>query len=906
MVSNEETILNTEAFKKLSDEEKKAALEILQQLVTTGNSSLLNDLKYNDFEEIPVDINTFIDDDKYLGKGIWAIDNISQERYCTLFPYWRQVLNKLFPTNLTTAYNTLILTGAIGLGKAQPLDSVILTESGFKKMKDITLEDRVYGNDGELHNIIGIFPQGKKKICKVSFTDKTSTLCCDEHLWTVYNTKNKVWTTIETKQLIDGSRNLKYATGHRYKIPITLPINFQMQETLIDPYILGVLIGDGCFATTARVQFASVDSEILEAIKSNLPNTIELKKLSGKYNYSITSKIQNKNEYLTAIKKYGLNTKAEFMHIPVEYLQNNIQTRISLLQGLMDIGGYISKDGTLIKFTTISEQLKNDFIWLIQSLGGICHIRTKHSSYFSKKLNKKIESHLSYSIGIKLPKDICPFKLTRKKERLNTTARNPSRYITNIEYIGEDECQCIYIDSKEHLYLTNDFIVTHNTLIAAIAMAYLLYRMLCLKDPYAYYGMMPSDKITFSMLNITLDAARGVGWDKIQQLIQGSSWFMAHGELNSSRVNPTWQPPKGIELIFGSNNRHVVGRALFCNLTDECLDGDTEICTTNGSEKLKDLVNKDIQVVSIDSTGQKCLSDKCTVKPTIKTNEEYQIELEDGTTIKCTGNHKLMLIDGTYKRADKLTPQDELFESNITYNSFINEIIKQRGQWSENIRSAYCERHHIIPKCLGGLPKKLTWEHHKNIIWLTAKEHFIAHKLLAKENPNNYYLVTAFKRMCYSCHTDFKITAENINFVKQTWGKLHSKQLKGYKQTKPRIIKNKQAYSLQKSLQCRGSRNPMYKKGFKIAGSKNGCYGKPVIGDRLNKIKIGNTKWIYTYNNKSFFGWYELQKYLKSLGYGISQTGIEACVSGKQSIKKYYPTLFLAIKKTLKQDSGEI
>ena len=104
---------------------------------------------------------------------------------------------------------------------------------------------------------------------------------------------------------------------------------------------------------------------------------------------------------------------------------------------------------------------------------------------------------------------------------------------------------------------------------AVIIMLYLLYRMLCLKDPYAYYGMAPIDKITFSMLNCTIDAAKGVAWDKAQQMIQASPWFMSHGEMNLSRSNPQWKPPKGIEMIFGSNNNHVIGRCLFANLTDE-------------------------------------------------------------------------------------------------------------------------------------------------------------------------------------------------------------------------------------------------------------------------------------------------------------------------------------------------
>lgn len=107
------------------------------------------------------------------------------------------------------------------------------------------------------------------------------------------------------------------------------------------------------------------------------------------------------------------------------------------------------------------------------------------------------------------------------------------------------------------------------TFCGVLIQLYLLYRMLCLKDPYNTYGMQPVDKITFSMMNITIEAAEGVGWSKLQELIQSSPWFMEHGNMNASKTNPTWQPPKGIELVFGSSNRTVVGRALFSNLTDE-------------------------------------------------------------------------------------------------------------------------------------------------------------------------------------------------------------------------------------------------------------------------------------------------------------------------------------------------
>lgn len=104
--------------------------------------------------------------------------------------------------------------------------------------------------------------------------------------------------------------------------------------------------------------------------------------------------------------------------------------------------------------------------------------------------------------------------------------------------------------------------------IAVICILYLLYRMLCLKDPYLHYGLQPIDKITFGFMNITLDASKGVAWDKCQQLLQISPWFMKHGTV-SGTVNVEWKPPKGIELIAGSLPRHIIGRAVFAIFMDE-------------------------------------------------------------------------------------------------------------------------------------------------------------------------------------------------------------------------------------------------------------------------------------------------------------------------------------------------
>lgn len=104
--------------------------------------------------------------------------------------------------------------------------------------------------------------------------------------------------------------------------------------------------------------------------------------------------------------------------------------------------------------------------------------------------------------------------------------------------------------------------------VAVLCILYQLYRMLCLKDPYLHYGLQPIDKITFSVMNITMEAAKGVAWDKLQQLVQASPWFMAHGRV-SGRDTLEWQPLPGIELIYGSQPRHVIGRAVFSSFEDE-------------------------------------------------------------------------------------------------------------------------------------------------------------------------------------------------------------------------------------------------------------------------------------------------------------------------------------------------
>lgn len=149
-----------------------------------------------------------------------------------------------------------------------------------------------------------------------------------------------------------------------------------------------------------------------------------------------------------------------------------------------------------------------------------------------------------------------------------------------------------WVEKLKEIYPTNTT-TAYNTIIltgaiglgkstiAVICLLYMLYRLLCLKDPYAFYGLQPIDKLSISLMNITLENAKGVALDKLNQLILASPWFMSHGEMKG-KTNLKYIPSKHIELITASSNNQIIGRCLFANFTDEVNFG-----LTNDVAKLK-------------------------------------------------------------------------------------------------------------------------------------------------------------------------------------------------------------------------------------------------------------------------------------------------------------------------------
>lgn len=451
----------------------------------------------------------------------------------------------------------ITITGPPGTSKAQPLSANILTPNGWVLMGDIKKGDFVISSNGKPTKVLGVYPQGKKKIFKINFSDGSSTECTEEHLWLTWTHDERNYRkkkngiryhekhegTIRTTGEMVG--NLIESDGRlKYSIPIVSPIEFDEKDFILEPYLLGSLIGDGFFGN--HIGFSTNDKESYEKINSILFKSnyvLSERKRNGDFvDCTIVHKKEKnkKNIIKEKIEKLGLlNKKSYDKFIPEEYLFGSISQRIELLQGLLDTDGCVTLKGS-VTFSTSSSQLKDDFIKLIQSLGGVCKYKKRNTTYTYN--NKKLDGAPSYQIHINLPNEIlCQcFSLSRKQEKVKfRTKYHPSRFITSIEEVREDEAQCILVEDKKHLYLTDNYIVTHNTFIACYVAAQEF-----LKGNY--------DKIILSkpteVLSGTKDVGALPGTLEDKMAVYSESFFDAFLEFfNSSDFSHFWSD-KSIEF----------------------------------------------------------------------------------------------------------------------------------------------------------------------------------------------------------------------------------------------------------------------------------------------------------------------------------------------------------------------
>jgi len=344
-------------------------------------------------------------------------------------------------------------------GRAQPLFTKVLTPTGFRPIGEVQIGDLVIGSDGHPTEVLGVYPQGFKEIYRVYTQDGSSTLASGDHLWSVYTRadrhRGKPARVLQTKEMVG---NLRAAHYHRYELPLlSEPVGFKSRPVPLDPYALGLLLGDGCFSCRATPTFATADPELADVLnRITTPGEV----------------ITIENPVTGAMRRLGLaGAKSNTKFVPDDYLFNSPDVRLAVLQGLLDSdGGPVTLHGrtSRVQFTTVSDRLRDGVVFLVQSLGGVVYCQTgkaegrKAGRARGPEVHHRSDAHI---LDIRLPEGFAPFRLARKAAKYDAVGGGrPIRFIDRIESAGTEEAVCIQVAAADSLYVTEDFLLTHNTL----------------------------------------------------------------------------------------------------------------------------------------------------------------------------------------------------------------------------------------------------------------------------------------------------------------------------------------------------------------------------------------------------------------------------------------------------------
>ncbi|MFF4654697.1 PhoH family protein [Streptomyces sp. NPDC001381] len=406
--------------------------------------------------------------------------------YEKIDPYLRPLYDALHDMLDPDSIPRLMAAGTIEVaplaymrGRAQPVFTNVLTPDGWRPIGDLQVGDLVIGSNGEPTPVLGVYPQGEKDIYRVTAQDGSWTLCCGEHLWTVRTRddkrRDKPWRVLETQEMIG---NLRAAHARRYELPmLTAPVCHPEREVPMDPYALGLLLGDGCLTGSTTPSFATEDPELAEALASALPGVAVRHREGPDYTLNRIKSpgdvVTLENPVTRVLRELDLlRTRSHTKFVPHDYLQNSADVRLAVLQGLLDSDGgpVIQKDRTCrIHYTTTSILLRDDVISLVQSLGGVAYTRRRAAEGRKPGLANGREvghRHDAHIVDIRLPEGIEPFRLARKRDTYLAAGGGgrPMRFIDSIEPAGREEAVCIQVAAEDSLYVTQDYLLTHNTL----------------------------------------------------------------------------------------------------------------------------------------------------------------------------------------------------------------------------------------------------------------------------------------------------------------------------------------------------------------------------------------------------------------------------------------------------------
>jgi Phage Terminase len=396
-------------------------------------------------------------------------------------------------------WQTVVLVVPKKNGKALSLDTPLPTLDGWTTMGDVAIGDELFDEHGQPCRVSYVLPIMLGNRCyRVTFSDGTSIVADAEHLWRTWTLKpqghDDVWRTEQIATTLtrtsDGARN--------HSIPVAGALHCQPTALLVDPYVLGVWLGDGA-SGAGRV--TNPDAEVWAGVAD-----------AG---YALGTPQRSERKCLThtvlglqvSLRKMGVLADK---HVPAQYLRASRLQRLHLLQGLMDTDGSISPVGQCC-FDTTSPRLRDGFVELARSLGLKPLIEPRRAILDGRDMGP------SWRIQFWAFGDLPVFRIRRKRERQrehpSRNARSATRQIVSVDPVPSVPVRCVQVDSPSNLYLAGEGMVpTHNTSMLAA---------------YALYELVENDGAPEILLAAATDKQAGRLFDAAVRFVKSDPWLSA-------------------------------------------------------------------------------------------------------------------------------------------------------------------------------------------------------------------------------------------------------------------------------------------------------------------------------------------------------------------------------------------
>ena len=351
--------------------------------------------------------------------------------------------------------------------KAQPLDAKVLTPFGWAFMGDLQVGDVVCAPDGSVQTVQGVYPQGEQDIYEITFKGGATTRCTEDHLWVTKTLYEKNWSVKSLQEMLDAG--LRAGKSYRHRVPLTDPVagfSEPCRHDALDPYLLGALVGDGSLTQGAIV--VAAEEEMVERLSKIVADYgCDLVQTGRPLCYGIRAADGSRGTpILKTLHSLGLmGKKAHEKRIPASYMFTDAEKRLALLQGLMDTDGTVNIDSGLVAFHTTSPQLASDVAVLVRSLGGVAALHTPYPGRWKDSSGAHHEGRMVHPVRITL--GLCPFRLSRKAQAWQEVWRRRKhafeQTVVDVKLVGRAQAQCIKVSGDHQTYITDDYVVTHNT-----------------------------------------------------------------------------------------------------------------------------------------------------------------------------------------------------------------------------------------------------------------------------------------------------------------------------------------------------------------------------------------------------------------------------------------------------------